>query len=109
MRRNWVLIAALGAVLAVAAALVLIPVIFKPKVLVTLSVPLSYPGFQVWPTPRTFDQPGTLFVLNGDRVIHGESRLVETADGQAFLHVLNAEDGVALVNIPKGAVGNLPT
>jgi hypothetical protein len=39
----------------------------------------------------------------------GESRLVETADGQAFLHVLNAEDGVALVNIPKGAVGNLPT
>jgi hypothetical protein len=39
----------------------------------------------------------------------GESRLVETADGQAFLHVLNAGDGVALVNIPKGAVGNLPT
>jgi xanthine dehydrogenase accessory factor len=34
---------------------------------------------------------------------------VETADGQAFLHVLNAEDGVALVNIPQGVVGNLPT
>jgi xanthine dehydrogenase accessory factor len=58
---------------------------------------------------RLFDTAESLPAEIAACAYEGESQLVETADGQAFLHVLNAEDGVALVNIPKGAVGSLPT
>ena len=68
-KKNWLLIGAV-AVLGLAAVVLLAPYLLRPKVLVTFPVPLSYPGFQVWPTPRTFDQPGTVFLLNRDQIIH---------------------------------------
>jgi hypothetical protein len=68
-KMNWLLIGGL-AVLGLGAVILLVPYLFKPKVIVTFPVPLSYPGFQSWPTPRTFDQPGTVFLLNRGQIIH---------------------------------------
>ena len=67
--RTWLIL--IAATLIVGVVLVLARQIApKTKTIITLEglPPLSYPGFQAWPTPRTFDQPGTAFILKGDRI-----------------------------------------
>jgi len=70
-KRTWLVVGAV--IIFVGSALVLAPhLLKKSSILVTLDglPPISYPGFQLWPTPRTFDPPGTAFILKGDRIEH---------------------------------------
>ena len=73
-KRNWLILLVVLGVLAAATAILLAPHwwVKTNRTIVTLAglPPISYPGFQLWPTPRTFDQPGTAFVLKGDRIEH---------------------------------------
>jgi hypothetical protein len=72
-KRIWLILLAAG-IVAVGIALILAPHwwVKTNKTVVTLGglPPISYPGFQLWPTPRTFDQPGTAFIKKGERVEH---------------------------------------
>lgn len=40
----------------------------------------SMPGFQTWPTPRSFDPPGTVFRLDGESFIHIAQLPVQNSD-----------------------------
>ena len=95
MTRGWWL-ALIGGAVVIGAGLVLIyPHIFlqTKNVLVTMPLPLAYPGFQVWPTPRTFDQPGTAFVRDGDQFVYAGKVPVEPEDfGPEMLFAANTTD-----------------
>lgn len=73
-RQIWLILASVIGLLVVASVIVLAPnwMATTNKTVVTLGElpPISYPGFELWPTPRTFDQPGTAFILKGDRIEH---------------------------------------
>jgi hypothetical protein len=66
---------ALGAIIVVIAIVGLISVLFQhyhrdTKLEVAGFPDIVYPGFQTWPTPRTFDQPGTIIRKNGVQISH---------------------------------------
>ena len=97
MTRGWWLALVGGAVVICAGVVLLYPVLFiKPKnanALVSMPVPLAYPGFEVWPTPRTFDQPGTAFVRNDAQMIYAGKVPVEAEDfGPEMLFAADTTD-----------------
>src|SRR4051812_37496862 len=64
LKKWWIWL--IVALVIIGAAVVMLPLFLPRKVQVTGFPPLAYPGFQTWPTPRTFDPPGTVFVLDQD-------------------------------------------
>ena len=70
-KRTWLILIAVTLVVGLALVLARQKVA-ETKTIITLGElpPISYPGFQPWPTPRTFDQPGTAFIQKGDRIEH---------------------------------------
>ena len=73
-KRNWLILLAVVGIVAAGTAILLAPHwwVKTNRTIITLAglPPISYPGFQLWPTPRTFDQPGAAFILKGDRIEH---------------------------------------
>ncbi|MEY9604172.1 hypothetical protein AB7M74_010779 [Bradyrhizobium japonicum] len=63
-KRSWIWLS-FGLVIIIGLAVTVVPLLWPHKVQVNGFPPLAYPDFQTWPTPRTFDPPGTVFVLDG--------------------------------------------
>lgn len=74
------------AVLVVAGVFVVWSYFHTPSITLVGFPPISIPGFHTWPTPRTFDGPGSIFVID-DGVFSNHGTLnfpVEDAGDETF-------------------------